>query len=67
LVLEGKAPANAGTCSDVPIEKTLELAKRLRVQGTPTLIFATGKRIPGGVPGPQLQRLVEEHGTARPS
>ena len=61
LVVEGKAPSNPGTCNDAPVEKTMELAKKLRVQGTPTLFFANGKRIPGGVPGPQLQKLIEEN------
>lgn len=61
LVVDGKAPSNPGTCNDAPVEKTMELAKKLRVQGTPTLFFANGKRIPGGVPGPQLQKLIEEN------
>lgn len=65
LMVDGKMPANPGTCTDAPIEKVVELARKLRVQGTPTLIFANGKRIPGGVPGPQLIKLLEEN--SRPS
>ena len=67
LLIDGKLPDNPGTCADAPVDKTMALAKKLRVQGTPTIVFPNGKRIPGGVPGPQLQKLVDENGAAKPS
>ena len=63
LVMEGKVPGNAGNCpaADKALERTMELGRKLRVQGTPTLFFANGKRIPGGLPGPALQKMVDEN------
>jgi thiol:disulfide interchange protein DsbC len=60
LMLEGKVPGNPGTC-DNPIAKVTELARKLRINGTPTIFFANGKRVPGGLPGDQLQRMVAEN------
>ena len=60
LMLERKVPANDGSCATV-LPKIVELGRKLRVTGTPTLIFANGKRIPGGVPPEQLRKLLEEN------
>lgn len=60
LMVEGKVPANPGTC-DTPIAKVTELARKLRINGTPTIFFANGKRVPGGLPGDQLQKMLAEN------
>ena len=60
LMLERKVPANDGSCVTA-LPKIVELGRKLRVTGTPTLIFANGKRIPGGVPPEQLRKLVDEN------
>jgi thiol:disulfide interchange protein DsbC len=60
LVLQSKVPSNSGTC-DTPIDKVLELGKKLKVTGTPTLFFQNGRRIPGSVPGARLIKLIEEN------
>jgi thiol:disulfide interchange protein DsbC len=54
LVLRGKRPAARAGCQD-PLEKNLELGRVLRVNATPTLFFANGERISGGLPIPQLE------------
>jgi thiol:disulfide interchange protein DsbC len=60
LMLEGTAPATA-RC-DTPIEKTLELGRKYRINGTPTLVFANGERVPGAIPQAQLEKLLAENG-----
>jgi thiol:disulfide interchange protein DsbC len=50
-------PNNDGTC-DNPIDATIALGAKLRVSGTPTLIFANGQRVPGMVPAAQLEKLL---------
>ena len=60
LMLMGKIPANDGSCQTA-LPKIVELGRKLRVTGTPTLIFANGKRVPGGVPPEQLRKLLEEN------
>lgn len=41
-----------------PIAQVLELSASLGVKGTPTLVFADGKRIPGYIPPDQLERVL---------
>jgi len=60
LMLNGTVPATA-RC-DTPIEKTLELGRKYRVSGTPTLVFANGERVPGAIPSEQLEKLLAENG-----
>lgn len=48
-MLNGKEAALApGNCT-TPNEKVLELGKRLKISGTPTIFFADGSRLPGAV------------------
>lgn len=53
----GTVPKNDGKCAN-PVDATVELGQRLRISGTPTLIFANGVRVPGMVPAAQLERLL---------
>jgi thiol:disulfide interchange protein DsbC len=59
LMLNGTVPA-AARC-DTPIEKNLELGRKYRVNGTPTLVFANGERVPGAIPQAQLEKLLAEN------
>lgn len=56
LMLKGTVP-QAGNC-ETPIAKTAELAKKLNINGTPTLIFEDGRMVPGLVPAAQLDKLL---------
>jgi thiol:disulfide interchange protein DsbC len=60
LMLQGKVPDNKGTC-DTPVAKVAELGRKLKVTGTPTIFFANGRRVPGGVPADRLNRLIDEN------
>jgi thiol:disulfide interchange protein DsbC len=60
LMVNGTAPA-AARC-DTPIEKNLELGRKHRVSGTPTLFFANGERVSGAVPQDQLEKLLADNG-----
>ncbi|OYY81829.1 MAG: thiol:disulfide interchange protein [Hydrogenophilales bacterium 16-62-9] len=53
-------PKNDGQCAN-PVDETIALGARLKISGTPTLIFADGQRIPGMVHAAQLERLLAEH------
>jgi thiol:disulfide interchange protein DsbC len=59
LALEHKRPAAAAGC-DNPVEKNLELGRALRINSTPTLIFASGERVSGGMSGADLVRMLDE-------
>lgn len=50
----GKLPENAGDC-DNPLAATQALGQKLRVQATPTLVFADGSIVPGALPAANLE------------
>lgn len=51
---KGIAPANV-SCK-VPTDKIIALAKKLKVNGTPNLIFADGTQVPGYLPADELEK-----------
>jgi thiol:disulfide interchange protein DsbC len=60
LMLNGTVP-NAARC-DTPIERNLELGRKYRVTGTPTLVFANGERVPGAISAEQLEKQFAQVG-----
>jgi thiol:disulfide interchange protein DsbC len=56
-ITRGTVPNNDGKCAN-PVESTMALGGKLKVSGTPTLVFANGVRVPGMVPAEQLERLL---------
>jgi thiol:disulfide interchange protein DsbC len=60
LMLNGTMPT-AVRC-DTPIDKNLELGRKYRVTGTPTLVFANGERVPGAIPLEQIEKLLTQNG-----
>ena len=63
LVMHNTVPSNKGAC-DNPVEKVVELGRKLNVTGTPTVFFQNGRRIPGSVPAARLIKLIEENSKA---
>jgi thiol:disulfide interchange protein DsbC len=59
-MLNGTIPA-AARC-DTPIDKNLALGRKYRVNGTPTLVFASGERVPGAIPAEQIEKMLAETG-----
>jgi thiol:disulfide interchange protein DsbC len=56
-ISRGTIPSNDGKCAN-PVDATVALGNRLKISGTPTLVFANGVRVPGMVPAAQLERLL---------
>ncbi|CAN5186214.1 DsbC family protein [soil metagenome] len=59
-MLRGAAPSGEGTCKN-PIDETLAYGRKLKINGTPTLFFADGKRIPGLIPTDQIVQLLDRN------
>jgi thiol:disulfide interchange protein DsbC len=59
LMQKGKVPEGKGDCAN-PIEANLELGQKLGIQGTPAIILADGKRIPGYMPAAQLDARINQ-------
>jgi len=56
-ILRDQLPNAAGNC-DVPLEKVGQLARKIGVVSTPTMIFADGKRMLGAQPYKEIERML---------
>ncbi len=56
-IFNNQLPKSAGTC-EVPLEKIGQLAKKIGVTSTPTLIFSDGKRMLGAQPYKEIERTM---------
>ncbi len=55
-MVNGKTPAAApDSCASSPHEKVLEIGKKYKVTGTPTIFFTDGSRIPGAIDAKMLE------------
>jgi thiol:disulfide interchange protein DsbC len=52
-------PDNKGDC-ETPLDKTVELGQKLKINATPTLIFADGSMIPGALPAQRLESEIKQ-------
>lgn len=53
-------PPAPGAACDTPIERVLDLGKSLRVNSTPTLFFANGERVRGGMRAADLRAKLDQ-------
>ncbi len=58
LMLEGQQPDKAADGCKTPIDDVLQLGHRLAVNGTPTLVFADGRRAPGMIPLERIELML---------
>lgn len=58
--MTGEGSALLPTRCDAPIQRNLQLGESLGITGTPTIILAGGKRVPGAVPLERLNALLDE-------
>lgn len=58
VMLKDIQPAAAATC-DNPIDALQKFAGEYRINATPTLIFADGRRVPGALPAAEVERLLD--------
>lgn len=58
-ILDNKEPP-AATCDTKAVEANVALGRKLRIQGTPTLFFADGRRVGGYLRGSQIESVFAE-------
>jgi thiol:disulfide interchange protein DsbC len=63
LAMRGRRPSAPASC-DTPVEKNLELGRSLGVNSTPTLYFANGEKVSGGLPMNDLRQLLDQMAAA---
>jgi len=53
-------PLPAASCDVSAIARNLELGRKHKITGTPTLIFADGSRVPGAINAQQIEKYLSE-------
>ena len=54
-------PKGKGDCNTEALDANLEFARKYRITGTPTLVFAGGQRVPGAINAPQIEQLLAKN------
>jgi thiol:disulfide interchange protein DsbC len=53
----GVQPGGDGECAN-PVDRIVEFGRKKGINGTPTLIFANGDRVPGAISAPQIENYL---------
>ena len=59
MMLRDQKPA-AGNCDATALTRNIEFGQQHRITGTPTLIFADGKRVPGAIGAQQVEQYLAQ-------
>lgn len=59
-MVDSKTPGGKGDCDTAAVQKSLEMGRRLAINGTPTIFFADGERIPGAVPVAKIEQKLAQ-------
>ncbi len=59
-MLRDIAPATAAACDTSALTRNVELSKKYKITGTPTLVFADGSRVPGAISAAQLEKFLAD-------
>jgi len=62
--MAGRHPPLDNTCDATAVDEVIELAARLKIAGTPTIVLADGRRIVGALPPRQLVEMIDQLGDA---
>jgi thiol:disulfide interchange protein DsbC len=59
-MLDNKAPTANGDCKN-PLQSNVAMGQKLFVNGTPTMVFANGTRVPGALPPESIEQMLVQH------
>ena len=62
MMLRNRLPKNGKTDCDNPIDENIALGRKLRIDGTPALIFGNGRRVPGYAEAERIEAMLSESG-----
>ena len=60
MVREQATPPAAAMCDTSALTRNVELGKSFKINGTPTLLFVNGTRVPGAIDNKQVEKLLAE-------
>lgn len=58
-MVQDKSPTTA-SCDTAAIDRNLEIGHKHKITGTPTLIFADNRRVPGAITTEQIEKMLSE-------
>jgi thiol:disulfide interchange protein DsbC len=64
-MVRDQTPA-AASCDASAIARNLEVGRKFKITGTPTLVFADGSRVPGAISAAEVEKHLSETKTATP-
>lgn len=59
MMLKGVAPKAADPGCNYPVNKAMAWGKKMRVNGTPAMVFADGMIVPGALPSDEIERALD--------
>ncbi|MDB5752735.1 MAG: dsbC [Ramlibacter sp.] len=58
MVRDQPTPRADASCDAAALARNLELGRRYKITGTPTLVFADGSRVPGAIGAAEVEKLL---------
>lgn len=56
-------PPTAGICDSAAVTRNVELGRKYKITGTPTLLFVDGSRVPGAIGADQVEKRLAQQGS----
>jgi thiol:disulfide interchange protein DsbC len=53
-------PAAEAKCDVAAVNRNVEFGKKYKIAGTPTMILEDGRRVPGALPSPEVEKLLAQ-------
>lgn len=60
MVRDKPIPAVTGACDDAALARNVEFGRAAKINGTPTLLFPDGQRLPGAVDAAKVEKVLAE-------
>jgi thiol:disulfide interchange protein DsbC len=60
MVREQAIPASVQMCDTNAIKRNVDLGRSYKINGTPTLIFVDGSRVPGAIDAKQIEKRLAD-------
>ena len=60
MLRETPPPVSAAGCDTSALQRNVEFGRKHRINGTPTLVFADGSRVPGAIGAAQVEKYLTE-------
>jgi thiol:disulfide interchange protein DsbC len=60
MTADKPVPPSSPGCDTSALTRNVEFGRKMRITGTPTLVFANGNRVPGAISSAQVEKLLAE-------